>query len=139
MDLFSIVADSDKVCTSVFLEKEGKVILGLRHYTPEKFKTVSLWTTPGGRCEAGENVVDSLLREVMEETGITNVQLHKYLGTVPGAKEGDVVHVYVGATSEDPALMEPEKFSEWELFDAGTVPDNFINPAALALYQKSIA
>lgn len=115
-------------CTSAIILKENKVLLGLRHYTPDKWRTVSVWTTPGGRCEDGESIGENLLREIEEETGMKNVEFKKYLGNVPGAKEGDVVHVFIAHTLDEPKLMEPEKFSEWSWFDLKELPGNFINP-----------
>src|ERR1043165_2388184 len=119
------------ICTSLFLMSANgqKILLGLRNYQPDKFKNISLWTTPGGRCDEGETIGDNLLRETREETGIRAITLEKFIGIIPGAKEGDILYVYTGHTTEEPILMEPEKFSEWRWFDPDKVPENFINPA----------
>ncbi|MBI5798077.1 NUDIX hydrolase [Candidatus Woesearchaeota archaeon] len=119
---------TEKTCpTAVFL-KEGKVLSGLRHYTPDKWKAISVWTFPGGRCDAGETIEQTLRREVAEEINITDFQITKYLGTFPGAKEGDLVPAFLCTTMQSPKLMEPEKFSEWKWFPAKKLPENFINP-----------
>ena len=131
---FEMKADPS-ICTSLFLEKEEKILLGLRHYKLDKFKDVSLWTTPGGRCNKEEKIGENLIRETVEETGINEIQVRKFLGTVPGAKEGDILYVFWGNTDQEPALMEPEKFSQWRWFSLEEVPENFINPAALQLFR----
>ena len=122
-------------CPAVAIIRGNKMLIGLRHYTPEKFKNISLWTTPGGRCDEGETIEQTLRRETEEETGIMNFEITDYLGEVPGAKEGDIVPVFIGRTDEEPRLMEPDKFSEWKWEDLDNIPTNFINPAALSLIK----
>lgn len=116
-----------------FIFKNDKLLIGLRNYTPDKWKTISVWTAPGGRCDGSETLEITLRREVMEEVGITDLKITQYLGTVPGAKEGDVVYVFKAETNQEPKLMEPEKFSEWEWCPISEIPANFINPESLKL------
>ena len=123
-------------CPAVAIIRDGKMLIGLRHYTPEKFKKISLWTVPGGRCDDGETVETALRRETVEETGIEDLKIIDYLGDVPGAKEGDVVPLFIGATDKEPRLMEPEKFSEWKWCGLNDIPENFINHAALVLIKE---
>lgn len=87
--------------------------MGHRHYTPDKWKKISVWTVPGGRCDEGEKIEETLRREVREETGITDLEIIEYLGQVSGAKDGDIVPIFACKTLQEPTLMEPEKFSEW--------------------------
>jgi 8-oxo-dGTP pyrophosphatase MutT (NUDIX family) len=123
-------------CPAVALVRGGKMLIGLRHYTPDKFKDISLWTVPGGRCDEEETIETALRREAAEETGIANFEIIGYLGDVAGAKAGDIVPVFVGSTDEEPVLKEPEKFSEWRWEDLDDIPANFINPEALSLIRK---
>ena len=111
-----------------FIIKDNKVLIGLRNYTPDKWKTV-----PGGRCDKGETLETTLRREVSEEVGIDDLRIIKYLGIVPGVKEGDVVYVFKAETSQEPKLMELEKFSEWKWCPISEIPANFINPKSLKL------
>ncbi len=108
------------LCPIAVIVRNGKMLMGHRHYTPDKWKKISVWTVPGGRCDDGEKVEDTLRREVQEETGITDLQILEFLGEVSGAKEGDIVPIFACNTSEEPTLMEPEKFSEWRWIDFGT-------------------
>ena len=123
--------------TAIFI-KEGRVLLGLRHYTPDKWKVVSVWTTPGGRCDENETVESTLRREVIEEVGFMDFKVERFFGEIPGAKEGDIVYVFECSTNEEPRLMEPEKFSEWKWFNVDEVPSNFINQAALEFLRSKI-
>ncbi len=131
-----------KTCTSAIIVKNGKILLGLRHYakqnTDHDWKTISVWTTPGGRCDKGEKIKENLLRETEEETGIKNIQIEKFLGKADGAKEGDEVFVFLCTTEEEAVLTELEKFSEWRWFSPEEIPPNFINENILKIIKKSL-
>ncbi len=107
---------TDKAAAFAVIIRDAKILLGYRNYTPDKWKAISVWTCPGGRSDAGEILEQTLRREVAEETGIDDLEIKKFLGTVPGAKEGDITNFFACETKKEPALMEPEKFSEWKWF-----------------------
>ena len=100
-------------CPIAIMMRDGKILTGHRHYTQDKWKKISVWTVPGGRCDPGEIIQDALTREIQEEVGITEFEIIDFIGEVPGAKEGDIVPMFFCATKQDFKLMEPEKFSEW--------------------------
>lgn len=127
---------NSKICPMAVIFKDDKMLIGLRNYTPDKYKQISVWTTPGGRCDDGELVEKTLRREVLEETGITNLKVNNFLGKVSGVKESDVVYLFDCATNQDPQLLEPEKFTEWRWVDISEIPPNFINKEALNLLKK---
>lgn len=108
---------SKELCPMAVITRNGKILMGYRHYTPDKWKKISVWTIPGGRCDEGEKIEETLRREVREETNITDLKIIEYLGEVLGAKKGDVVPIFVCQTEQEPTLMEPEKFSEWKWID----------------------
>lgn len=83
---------------AVVFRKAPKEILYLllRHY-PGKFNAKSKkaggrWDSPKGHIEKGEKSLDTLRREVREETGIAKLKV------VPGFKE--TIHYFVGPRSE---------------------------------------
>lgn len=127
-------------CPGAIIVKDGKVLVGHRHYTPDKWKAISLWTVPGGRCDAGETLEVTLRRETVEETGITSMEIVSYIGDIPGAKEGDLVPLFHCTTDEEPTLMEPEKFSEWKWVPvtdfAKGEPSPFINEHAREAFVR---
>lgn len=53
-----------EIVTSAVLQKDGKIFLA------KSPKWSNKWTLPGGHIEVGETIIDSCLREVVEETGI---------------------------------------------------------------------
>ena len=124
------------ICLFAVIIRDKKVLLGLRNYTADKWKDISVWTAPGGRSEKGETLRETLTREVKEEVDITDLKIEKFLGETPGAKEGDVVHLYLCSTGQEAKLMEPEKFSEWRWFGANEIPENFINKSGLRIINK---
>ena len=122
-----------RTCASAVIIRDGKILLGLRHYTPDKWKSISVWTTPGGRCDRGESVEEGLRRETKEETGISSLTIEQFLGVVPGMAEPDTLWVFLCHTAAEPTLMEPEKFSEWRWFSLAEILENFINPSLLKI------
>lgn len=121
-----------------FIFKDNKLLMGLRNYTPDKWKKISVWTAPGGRCDKNETLEKALRREVFEEVGINDLIITKYLGSVPGAKDGDIVYVFKAETKQEPKLIEPEKFSKWIWCPLNKIPTNFINPKSLELIKSEI-
>lgn len=126
-----------RICPAVFILKGNAALMGLRHYKDSEWKAVSVWTTPGGKCEIGEPSEAALRRETKEETGIDELNDLRLIGEVPGASgRGDIVHVYVATTAQEPHNLEAHKFSEWRFIPLDAVPENFINPAGLALVRE---
>lgn len=125
-------------CPVVAIVRDGRLLVGLRHYTQDKQKVTSVWTIPGGRCDGGETIEETLRRETFEEVGITRLNIVSYLGEVAGAKAGDTVHVFAGATDQEPVLREPEKFSEWRWEKVDRISESFINRAALELIENFV-
>ena len=82
-------------CPAAVIIKNKSILLGLRNYTPEKWKAISVWTTHGGRCEAGETIEAALRREVKEEIDVDNLRILDFIGEIPGAKEGDIVPIFL--------------------------------------------
>lgn len=122
-------------CPAIALIRGTQILTGLRHYTPDKWKHISVWTIPGGRSDDGETIEITLRREVAEEIGVTDFDISHFLGTVDGAKEGDIVYLFAGSTTQEPQNIEPEKFSEWAWMDINEIPENFINPKLLIMIK----
>ncbi len=129
------IVGTNKLCPVAFIFKDDMILIGLRNYTPDKWKAVSIWTVPGGRCDEGETLEKTLRREVEEEVGISELEVTDFLGKIPRSKEGDIVYVFKATTQQEPSLLEPTKFSEWKWTKISDVPNNFINPEALKLIK----
>ncbi len=136
-DILRSVPNTD-TCTSALIIKDGKILLGFRNYSTNVWTGGPTWTTPGGRCEGNETLETGLTREILEETGITDVLIKEHLGTVDGAKEGDKVEVFLCTSDQEPQLTEPDKFSEWKWFDTKQLPEKFINENIRSLIQERL-
>ncbi len=62
---------------AVITNLAGQVVLIRRGKSPRRDQ----WSIPGGRVEWGETVKDALLREVLEETGLT-IQIERLIDVV---------------------------------------------------------
>lgn len=123
-------------CVAAVIEREGCVLLGLRHYDiADEGKTVSVWTTPGGKCEGGEDMEDALCREVREEIGVEDVIIHTHVGTTRTLSDKYHVHIYQCTINGEPRNMEPDNFSQWRWIHKDEIPVNFVNPHMLRIIQ----
>ena len=136
LELTLAILGTKTTCSGIAIIRDGKMLIGLRNYTADKWKEISLWTVPGGQCDDGETIEQTLRRETVEETGIKQLKIIDFVDKIPGAKPGDDFYLFIGSTAEEPRLMEPEKFSEWKWCDLNDIPKNFINPAALSLINE---
>jgi ADP-ribose pyrophosphatase YjhB (NUDIX family) len=64
-----------KPCANAIVLDGDRVLLGGRGYEPWK----DLWGSPGGFVEAGEHPIETVEREVLEETGL-RVRVTGYVG-----------------------------------------------------------
>src|SRR4051812_15424683 len=52
---------------------EGKILLMKENVSTHSLPTTEYWDFPGGRMQEDETVLETLAREVEEETGITDI------------------------------------------------------------------
>jgi len=92
--------------------KDKEILLGYRHYNE-----TSTWICPGGRSNVGENLEETLRREVVEEIGVNDLVIKEYLGKLAGTNAGDTVFTFLCDINQKEQLVEPDKFSEWRWFN----------------------
>lgn len=120
----------------VILEKEGKILLGMRHTDPNKADSElhgeGTWTLPGGKLEWGETFEEGAVREVKEETGI--IAENPEVISVHNHKNQYAHFVTIGlvcSTWEGEAkVMEPDEIIEWQWFDIQNLPTPMYFPSA---------
>jgi 8-oxo-dGTP diphosphatase len=122
------------------------VLLARRAYPPWK----DGWGSPGGFCERGEHPIETVEREVLEETGL-RVRVTGYLGVWvddyadgPGDEESEVINVAyyravpVGGDESafDPAEVSELRWFAWDKLPAELAPPGTL-PAVLAAARTS--
>lgn len=89
------------------IDARGKPLYLLLHYpSPPNIKR-EYWDFPKGHIEKGETEIDTVKREVQEETGITDLlllagfkEVISYMFQVKGQKISKTVVFYLGETTE---------------------------------------
>jgi len=112
--------------------KDGKILRGLRNYD-----SGPKWIIPGGRCEDKETLLETLTRELEEETGIENFKIIKYLGSVEGIHQGYKTNVFQVETDEEPYLKEADNFGEWKWMTLEESERLGANPHITELIKKN--
>jgi 8-oxo-dGTP diphosphatase len=131
-----------QVCVgALVLQHDGqpRILLGKRTACRAFYPNV--WDMPGGHCEPGEALEQTLIRELQEEIGITPTAWQAAgVVEVPAAPggEGLVLHLYaVMAWDGTPANRQPDEHSEiaWFSLDAACRLD-LADPAYPALFRR---
>lgn len=120
--------------------RNNKVLMG--HRTRNKgmssFTGEDTWTFPGGKCRKWETLIENILREVREETGLSLDPERLEIISVKDMmeKEKDAHYVTIGFKYEAapdeklaPEVTEPEEIDRWEWFDInGGLPSSIFGP-----------
>jgi len=117
------------VGVSVLLVRDGKLLLGERC----NVSAAGMYSTPGGRIEQSEDMLQCAIRETYEETGLA---LCRASLTILGAREhfrfGQhyiMFYVRCRAFDGEPLNREPEKCVEWRWFARAEIPQNCTEPS----------
>jgi len=88
---------------AVIEDMQGRLLLIKRGHEPG----AGLWSLPGGRIEPGETDTEALVREMLEETGLT-VEPGRLVGRVqrPGL-DGDVIDISDYAATVTGGTLQP--------------------------------
>ncbi|MCL5425508.1 MAG: NUDIX domain-containing protein [Gammaproteobacteria bacterium] len=107
---------------AILVRPDGAVLLGYRDKPGES----PSWCLPGGHIDAGESFEAAAVREIAEETGISELQRTKLLAITQNLNSA--VSVVTGAVlanveqDAEASVLEPEVFSQWRWFSPGALP-----------------
>ena len=134
------------VGVGVMVVKEGKILLGKRHWDPEKADSElhggNTWTMPGGKVEFQEELEETACREALEETGIVLNKKSLKIVSISNDKIPEAHFVTIGFYCDqvegEPKVMEPDEIVEWQWFDLGNLPSPIFFPSQRVLenFQK---
>ena len=113
------------VAVAVF--HEGKILLGKRRGSHRP----GFWSCPGGHLEFGEKAEECAARELLEETGLTALNVQKGPWIDDGVQDGKhYVSLFftVKAFTGTPELKEPDKCEGWHWFDLNALPSPLFSP-----------
>jgi len=116
-----------RVGVAVLIINQGKVLLGERIGS----HGANTWATPGGHLEMGESIESCAAREVLEETGLeisAITQLGYTNDIFDAAKHYITLYVTAMSESQDAAVMEVDKCTQWQWFDMTELPSPLFKP-----------
>ncbi|MFE2557281.1 NUDIX domain-containing protein [Streptomyces sp. NPDC059352] len=120
----------------LYLEREGKVMLGLRH--PDSAFAGSTWHFLAGHCE-DESAVACLVREAREEAGLVidpaDVELVHVVHVVDRQGGQPRMQVVFRARRWEgaPEVREPDKCVAWEWWSAKDLPEPIVAYTRVAI------
>ncbi|PZT73369.1 MULTISPECIES: NUDIX domain-containing protein [unclassified Streptomyces] len=120
----------------LYLEHEGRVLLGLRH--PDSAYAGELWHTLAGHLEA-EAATAGLAREAFEEAGLVidpaDLELVHTVHTVdrPGARPRIQLFFRPRHWEGTPEVREPDRCLAWEWWDAKDLPEPIVPYTRVAI------
>jgi 8-oxo-dGTP pyrophosphatase MutT (NUDIX family) len=119
----------------LLLNGDGEVLFGCRRNTGFEDGSYHL---PSGHLEAGESMVQALIREAKEEVGITiepeHVEFAHFMHNSSGGGRAAFFFT-VRQWGGMPENREPEKCSELRWFPLTALPDHLIDYCRAALYH----
>jgi ADP-ribose pyrophosphatase YjhB (NUDIX family) len=125
-----------KPCANAIVVGDGKVLLTRRAREPWK----DAWCSPGGFCEVGEHPIDTVRREVLEETGL-HVEVTGYIGVwvddypdegaVPSPDVINVAYYHAVPAGGDDTAFDPHEVSEVRWFGWDELPSDLAPPGTL--------
>lgn len=128
------------VGVSVLILRGGKLLLGRRIDTGT---ADGLLSTPGGRIEMDETMLQAAFRETYEETAIS---IDSPQSVVIGFKEHFrygkhyfMFYVWAAHPFGDPVNVEPHKCQGWDWYDLDSIPSDCTEPPEIIEKLKSIA
>ena len=99
-----------------------------------------MWCSPGGFCELGEHPIETVEREVLEETGL-RISVTGYIGVwvdayvdgraVPGADVINVAYYSAAALGGDETAFDRREVSELGWFGWDELPPDLAPPNTL--------
>ena len=117
------------VAVGILMKPNGDVLLGQR---PQGKPYAGYWEFPGGKVETGEDILDALKREFMEELGVSILSAEAWCGVGHVYPHAHVrLHFYISREWQgEPQSLEGQAFA-WQ----GQVDVQPLLPATIPLIE----
>ena len=124
----------------IVLNKENKVFVGKRKDNP-----TDKWQMPQGGVDEGENYITAMKRELLEETGIKNIEIIKEIekiyqyelpqnlvgiiwkGKYRGQKQKWFITRFLGEEKEINLNTKHAEFIDWKWIEPKLLPEVIVN------------
>ena len=124
----------------IVLNKKNQVFVGKRKDNP-----VDNWQMPQGGIDAGENYIDAMKRELIEETSIKNIKILKEIentyqyelpknlvgiiwkGKFRGQKQKWFITRFLGTDNEININTKHPEFIDWKWIEPKLLPEVIVN------------
>jgi 8-oxo-dGTP diphosphatase len=117
-----------KVGVACILLKGNKILMGKR----KSSHGAGAWAPPGGHLEFGEEPVNAVVREVLEETGlkVTSPKFAAMTNDIFKEESSHYITLYFVCRYEsgEARVMEPNKCEKWEWFEWNRLPEPLFLP-----------
>ncbi len=132
-----------KVGIGVMIKNNNKILLG--HRSANRVDTGGIyepdtWSLPGGKQEYEENIVETAIREVKEETNLTivNPEVYSVSDDFQPDRHFVTIEMITEQYSGELKVMEPDKEDDWKWFDLDDLPNNIYSPSRVFIekYKK---
>jgi mutator protein MutT len=127
-----------KIAVYIFLIKEGQILMARRFNTGWQDGNYGL---PAGHLESGESLVNALLREVKEESGVDlNINDVELVHTMHRKNKYMDLFFIAKKWSGEPKIMEEDKCDDMKWFPLSELPTNIVPSVKFAIenYQNGI-
>ncbi len=125
-----------KIGVGVIVVRGSQILLGKRIGALGS----NTWNFPGGHLEWDESVFECARREVLEETGLTNLSNFRYGPYTRDVftnenKQYITLFVLADCNQGEPKIMEPDRCERWEWFAWNELPKPLFLPITNLLKQ----
>lgn len=113
--------NSKPTASGIVVDDAGKVLVARRGIEPFK----GMWDIPGGFLEAAEHPEEGVIRELLEETGLTVTVTHLigiYIDTYGPEPSEDTLNVYYECRAISGLLSAQDDIADIGWFDLDAVP-----------------
>lgn len=97
-----------KITQNIIIKNNSRKALILKH-------TTGNWLLPGGKINQGENWLEALIREIKEETGITNFKIDRVLEVDSWMEDkvGYYVVTFIVSMEGEPNIVLSDEHTEY--------------------------